>query len=59
VGRLFLPLHTPPEHPGSDSESIGRVFIFLSLFGVAVEQKLVEVLAGVVATARAFRCQWD
>jgi hypothetical protein len=38
VGLLFSRVFTPSEHSGSDSESIGRVFIILSLFSVAVEQ---------------------
>jgi hypothetical protein len=37
-GASFFRLFTPLEHSESDSESIGRGFIFLSLFFVAVEQ---------------------
>jgi hypothetical protein len=38
VGLLFLPLSTLLEHPQSDSESVGHVFIFISLFLVVGER---------------------
>jgi hypothetical protein len=38
VGLKFLPISTPLEHPLGDSESIGHVFIFISLFLVVGER---------------------
>jgi hypothetical protein len=59
VGLLFLHYSRPLEHPGSDSESIGDVFAFVSHFLVALWQNLAKSWHMWLVVGRALKAARD